>query len=437
MNELLITGLSEVATARGSRPLAGDRQGEVVRLPGAEVLCREGRIVFVGSAGERRRQFGDLEAAPRLDGDGGTLVPGFVDAHTHLPWAGSRENEFAMRLDGKSYLEIAAGGGGILSTVYATRAAGEDELAANTRQRLDRMLGLGTTTAEVKSGYGLSLEAELKQLRAIHRAAGDHPVDVVATLLAAHEFPPELRDDRDAWVEIIAREIVPACAEARLATFCDVFCEHGVFDVEQSRRVLSAGVEHGLRPRLHADEFVDSGGASLAAELGAVSADHLVAVTPKGIEAMARAGVLAVLLPGVSFFLMKDDYAPARRLISAGVPVVLATDCNPGSSHTESLPFIVQLAVFKLRMSIEECLVAVTLNAACCLGLGREIGTVEVGKQADLTLLEGPNLLHLGYHVGINPVRAVVKAGRIVPPAPEGDERNTAPAEGERATDRS
>ncbi len=414
MTELLITGLAEVATAHGSRPLAGDRQGEILRSAGVEVYCRDGRIAFVGTADDRRRRFGSSESAPRLDGGGGTLVPGFVDAHTHLPWAGSRESEFAMRLAGRTYLQIAASGGGILSTVRATREAGEEDLVGNTSQRLDRMLRHGTTTAEVKSGYGLALEGEIKQLRAIRRAARDHAVDAVATLLAAHEFPPEYRDDRDGWVDVITGEIIPACAEAELASFCDVFCERGVFDVEQSRRVLAAGLEHGLRARLHADEFVDSGGAGLAAELGAVSADHLVAVTPEGIAAMAGAGVMAVLLPGVSFFLMKEDYAPARRLVSAGVPVVLATDCNPGSSHTESLPFIIQLAVFKMKLSIEECLVAVTLNAACCLGLGAEVGTIEVGKRADLTLLEGPNLLHLGYHVGVNPVRAVVKGGQVV-----------------------
>ena len=414
MSELLITHLGEVATARGSRPLAGSRQREVDRRPGVEVYCRDGRIAFIGEPEERRRTVGVVEPAARLDGGGGTLVPGFVDAHTHLPWAGSRETEFAMRLAGKTYLEIAASGGGILSSVQATRAASEEELVRNTSRRLDHMLALGTTTAEAKSGYGLSLAAELGQLRAIRRAARAHVIDVVPTLLAAHEFPPEHRDDHDAWIEIIVREIIPACAEAGMARFCDVFCERGVYSVEESRRVLLAGAEHGLAPRLHADEFVDSGGAELAAEIGAVSADHLVAVTPQGIEAMAEAGVLAVLLPGVSFFLMKDDYAPARRLISAGVPVVLATDCKPGSSHTESIPFIVQLAVFKMRLSIEECLVAVTLNAACCLGLGEDVGTVEVGKRADLTLLEGPNLLHLGYHLGVDPVRAVVKGGRVV-----------------------
>ena len=414
MTELLITNLSEVASARGDRPLAGSRQGEIFRQTEVEVFCRDGRIAFVGSREERRRRFPGAAEALRLDGRGGTLVPGFVDAHTHLPWAGDRANEFSMRLAGKTYLEIAAAGGGILSTVRATRAAREEELVRNTAQRLDRMLSHGTTTAEVKSGYGLSLEDELKQLRAIRSAAAGHAIEVVATLLAAHEFPPEYRQDRDAWVDVIAGEIVPACAEAGLARFCDVFCERGVFSVEQSRRVLAAGAEHGLAPRLHADEFVDSGGAGLAAEIGAVSADHLVAITPEGIAAMARAGVSAVMLPGVSFFLMKADYAPARRLIEAGVPVVLATDCNPGSSHTESLPFIVQLAVFQMKLSIEECLVAVTLNAACCLGLGAEIGTIEVGKQADLTLLAGPSLLHLGYHIGVNPVRAVVKAGQVV-----------------------
>ncbi len=414
MTELLITGLGEIASPRGSRPLAGARQGEVFRQAGAEVVCRDGRITFVGTVEERRQHCGSSESMTRLDGGGGTLVPGFVDAHTHLPWAGSRESEFAMRLAGKTYLEIAASGGGILSTVQATRAASEEHLARNTALRFDRMLSHGTTTAEVKSGYGLSLEAELKQLRAIRRASQAHSIEAVATLLAAHEFPPEFRDDPDAWVDIVTNEIIPACAQAGLASFCDVFCEQGVFDVEQSRRVLSSGAEHGLRPRLHADEFVDSGGAALAAEIGAMSADHLVAISGEGIAAMADSGALAVLLPGVCFFLMKEDYAPARSLVSAGVPVVLATDCNPGSSHTESIPFIVQLAVFKMKMSIEECLVAVTLNAACSLGLGDEIGTIEVGKQADLTLLEGSNLLHLGYHIGVNPVRAVVKAGRVV-----------------------
>jgi imidazolonepropionase len=411
--DLLLTDLAEVATPRGSASLAGGDQGRVERLRDAEVVCREGRIAFVGSPEERRRRFGEMEGAERLDGGGGTLVPGFVDPHTHLPWAGSREEEFARRLAGATYQEIAAAGGGILSTVAATRGAGEEVLAANVRRRLDLMLAHGTTTAEAKSGYGLSTAVELAQLQAIREAAAGHAVDLVPTLLAAHEVPPEHRGDRGRYVDLVCEEIVPAAAEAGLARFCDVFCEEGVFSPEESRRVLEAGVRHGLRPRLHADEFVDSGGAALAAELGALSADHLIAVTDAGIEALAAAGVTAVLLPGTSFFLQKHRYAPARRLVAAGVPVALATDCNPGSSYTESLPMVFVLAVYELGLSIEEALVACTLNAAACLGLGGEIGSVEEGKRADLVLLAAPNLLHLAYHYGVNPVAAVVKDGRV------------------------
>lgn len=412
--DLLITNLAEVATAQGSAPRRGAEQGRVSRLRYAEVLCRDGRIAFVGTPEERRGRFGELPEAERLDGKGGTLIPGFVDPHTHLPWAGTREEEFAQRLAGKTYQEIAAAGGGILSTVRSTRAASEEALVGAVRKRLDLMLAHGTTTAEAKSGYGLTHEDELKQLRAIRQASAEHPVDLVPTLMAAHETPPEWRHDRSRWIEQICEEIIPATAEAGLARFCDVFCEHGVFTAEESRKVLETGVRHGLAPRLHADEFVDSGGAQLAGELGALSADHLIAVSEGGIDALAGAGVTAVLLPGTSFFLMKHRYAPARRLIERGVPVALASDCNPGSSHTESMPMVFVLAVFELGLSIEESLTAATLNSACSLGLGAEIGSIEEGKRADLVLLDAPNLLHLAYHYGINPVAAVVKNGRIV-----------------------
>jgi len=410
---LLIHNLAEVATPRGSTPRRGAEQGQVYRLRGAEVLCQDGRIIFVGPPEERLRLWGELPEAARLDGRGGTLIPGFVDPHTHLPWAGTREEEFAARLAGKTYQEIAAAGGGILSTVASTRRASEEELTGCVLRRMDQMLAWGTTTAEAKSGYGLTLGDELKQLRAIRRAAESHPVDLVPTLLAAHEVPPEHRQDRGRYVDLICNEIVPAAAEAGLARFCDVFCERGVFSAEESRRVLEAGARHGLAPRLHADEFADSGGAELAAQLGALSADHLMAVSDAGIEALAGSGVTAVLLPGTSFFLMKKAYAPARRLVAAGVPVALATDCNPGSSHTESMPMIVVLAVLQLGLTIEESLTAATLNAACSLGLGAEIGSIEPGKCADLVLLDAPNLLHLAYHYGINPVAAVVKEGRV------------------------
>lgn len=418
MSDLLIENLGELATPLGTTARKGPEQGRVERLADTVVLCRQGEIAFVGSPAELEQAHGPLPETERLDGRGGTLLPGLIDPHTHLPWAGSREEEFAQRLAGKTYLEIAAAGGGILSTVRSTRSASEDDLTGGVLGRLDRMLALGTTTAEAKSGYGLTRADELKQLRAIRQASTSHPVDLVPTLLAAHETPPEYREERQSYLDLVCQEIIPAAAEEGLASFCDVFCEEGVFSVEESRQVLTAGREHGLAPRLHADEFVDSGGAELAAELGALSADHLIAVSDAGIGALATAGVTAVLLPGTSFFLMKHTYAPARRLVEAGVPIALATDCNPGSSNTESLPMVFVLAVYELGLTIEEALTASTLNAACCLGLGERIGSIEVGKQADLVLLDEPNLLHLAYHYGVNPVAAVIKRGIVVHTAP-------------------
>ncbi|MEO8196785.1 MAG: imidazolonepropionase [Thermoanaerobaculia bacterium] len=420
MSDLLIDNLAEIATPLGSTPRRGAEQAAVARLragsdsSGVEILCRDGRLAFVGSRDDRERLWGELADVPRLDGRRGTAVPGFVDGHTHLPWAGSREDEFVQRLAGRSYQEIAAAGGGILSTVRATRAVDGPTLVELALGRLRWMLSCGTTTAEAKSGYGLTLGDELKQLEAIRAAAALQPVELVPTLLAAHEVPAEYRDRREAYLDLVCDEIVPAAAERGLARFCDVFCEKGVFSAAESRRVLEAGRRHGLLPRLHADEFADSGGAQLAADLGALSADHLMAVSPAGVDALAAAGVTALLLPGTSFFLAKRIYAPARRLIAAGVPVALGTDCNPGSSYTESLPTIAQLAVFELGMSVAEALTAVTLNPACSLGLGAEIGSLEAGKRADVVLLDAPNLLHFAYHYGVNPVRSVVKAGREV-----------------------
>src|SRR4051794_13018246 len=266
MTDLLIHNLAEIATPEGSAPLRGAEQRRVRRLAGAEVVCRAGRIAFVGDPGERRRLFGELPEAERLDGRGGTLIPGFVDPHTHLPWAGTREEEFAARLAGKTYQGIAAAGGGIPSTRASPRRADEDELVANVRRRMDQMLAWGTTTAEAKSGYGLNRDDELKQLRAIRRASSEHPVDLVPTLLAAHEIPPEHRQDRGRYVDLVCEEIIPATAEAGLARFCDVFCETGGFSAAESRRVLEARARHGLSPRLHADEFADSRGAAPAAQ---------------------------------------------------------------------------------------------------------------------------------------------------------------------------
>ncbi len=414
MSSLLIENLAEVATPLGAASRRGAEQGRIRRQPQAEILCRDGRLVFIGDRAERQARFGELPDVTRLDGRGGTAVPGFVDAHTHLPWAGSREEEFLERLRGTSYQEIAAAGGGILSTVAATRRADPEALLAATLDRLAWMLTLGTTTAEAKSGYGLSPESERKQLEVLALAAERQPIELVPTLLAAHEVPPEHRARRERWIEVICEEIVPDVATRGLARCCDVFCERGVFSAEESRRVLTAGRRHGLAPRLHADEFADSGGAELAAELGALSADHLMAISERGIAALAASGVTALLLPGTSFFLAKRTYAPARRLISEGVAVALGSDCNPGSSYTESLPTIAQLAVIELGLSVEETLTALTLNAAATLGLAGEIGSLEEGKRADVVVLDAPNLLHLAYHFGVNPVATVVKGGRVV-----------------------
>lgn len=383
-------------------------------IEGGCLAAREGTIVF---AGTRR----DFESEVALDGNALILdaservvLPGFVDAHTHAPFAGSRHEEFAARLAGSTYEEIAARGGGIRSTVRATRAATDQDLQEGIRERFDRMLLHGTTTCEAKSGYGLTLETELGLLRAVTEAAEQHPLDVVPTLLGAHSVPPEHGEDRAAYVRLVAEEMIPAAAEARLARFCDVFCERSVFSVEESRRILTAGKAHGLRPRLHADQLCDFGGAALAAELHAASADHLEHASDDGIRAMAAAGVSAGLLPGASFSLRSERHAPARRLIEAGVPVFVATDLNPGTSYTESIPAVMALGCLLSDMAVEEALAAATLNAAHSLGLDGEVGSLQAGRRADLILMDIPHYAHIVYHFGVNHVSGVVKSGRIV-----------------------
>jgi imidazolonepropionase len=397
---LLIRNLSQIATPVAVR-------GRDLRIyEHSVIVVAGGRFAYIGP---ERDKPADLAISEDFDARGGTAIPGFVDTHTHLPFAGFRESEFNRRLKGETYEQIAASGGGIASTVRATRAASESELRDNVAARARTMAQYGTTTAEAKSGYGLNLEDELKQLRAIRDA--DSPVRLVPTCLAAHDFPPERRGD-PAYVDEIVERILPAVAEQKLAVFCDAFVERGVFTREQGERVLRAGAALGLVPRLHADELSDTDGAVLAADTGCASADHLMHISDRGIAALAASDTVANLLPATSFFLMSDRYAPARRLLEAGAIVSLSTDCNPGSSMTESMPLVIQLAALKMKMTVEEALTAATLHGAYSLRLSHEIGSIEVGKRADLVLLDAPNYLHLVYHFGVNLVRGTFRDGK-------------------------
>ena len=412
--DLSVLGISQLATPLGPAPRLGDDLGRLLVIDGAAVACRAGRIVFAGSERDYRQAVEMEPGGVVVDARGGTVIPGFVDAHTHLPFAGWRESEFNERLRGATYSEIAARGGGILSTVRATRAASREDLVTLVRARLDAMLALGTTLVEAKSGYGLSLEAELKQLEALREGAAGHPLEVVATFLGAHTVPQELKADRARYVDAVVEEMLPEVGRRGLADYADVFVDAHAFSKDEARRILTAARSHGLRPRLHADQLAADGTAELAAELGAASADHLEHVTDEGIEALARAGTTAILLPAAGYFLMQDTKAPARRLVAAGVPVAVATDFNPGSCPTESMGAVLEHACLSLRLSIDEAITAATLNAAHALGRAGETGSIEVGKRADFVVHAVPNRYHLVYRLGVRRVRTVIAGGRLV-----------------------
>jgi imidazolonepropionase len=410
---ILVRNIKQIATPRGRAGVRGAAMRELELHDDAVLVIDGERFAYVG----RERDMPRLAITEDADAKGATAIPGFVDSHTHIPFAGFRESEFNRRLKGETYEQIAASGGGIASSVHATRAASEETLTSNVLARTQMMARYGTTTSEAKSGYGLDVACELKQLRAIRAAAADSPVRLVATCLAAHEFPPESRGSnaaREGWVSTIISEILPAVAEEKLAVFCDAFVERGVFTRDEGERVLRAAAALGMIPRLHADELSDTHGAALAAELDAASADHLMHISEDGIRALGRSGTVANLLPGTSFFLMSDRYAPARRLIEEGAIVSLSTDCNPGSSMTESMQIVMQLATLQMKMTVEESLTAATLNGAQSLRMAHEIGSIEAGKRADFVLLDAPSYLHLVYHFGVNLVREVWRDGRRV-----------------------
>lgn len=392
---------------------------ELLVVDDPAVVFRNARFEWIGPQNELPADL-RKSVTREVDGRGGTILPGFVDTHTHIAFAGFRESEFNRRLHGESYEEIARSGGGIASTVRSTRAASEETLVARLHERTRRMAEHGTTTAEVKSGYGLELETELRQLRAIRAASDDSPVRLVATCLAAHDIPPEARNDaaaREAYMKVIENEIYPRVREERLATFCDVFVERGVYTLEEGERLLRAGMKNGLRPRIHADELSDTGGATLAASLGAASADHLMYVSADGIRALSKSETVANLLPSTSLFLMSEKLAPARELIDSGAIVSLSTDCNPGSSMTESMQLVMQLASLRMKMTVEEVLTAATLHGAISIGMASEIGTLEKGKRADFVILDAPDYLHLVYHFGVNLITTVYRDGQQIHPS--------------------
>ncbi len=404
-------GAAELATPRGSSARPQGAMGEIDVVPGGAVAIDAGSIVAVGRISELEALF---HPRARLDARGGTIVPGFIDAHTHPVFLGTREDEFELRTQGKTYVEIAQAGGGILSSVRGVRGASREELLARLLVRLDRFLELGTTTIEAKTGYGLALEDELKCLEVLKQASKIHPVTIVPTFLGAHDYPAEFRERKPAYVDLLVDEMLPRVAESKLAEYCDIFTEGHVFDLDASRRILTRAKELGFALRMHVDQLTPLGGAQLAAELGAVSADHLEFVSDEGIEALARANVSAVLCPVVPLYLRVDKEAPARRMIDRGVAVAISTDFNPGSCYLQSLPEALTWAALRYRMSAAEALTSATLNAACSLGRGSLLGTLEPGKQADLVVLDVPNHRHLVYELGRNAVAAVIKRGKVV-----------------------
>ena len=399
-------------TCAGPAPRRGPAQAAAAAIPGGVVASRDGRIVFAGAQADFDARVRLSDGAVVVDARGGTVVPGFVDPHTHVIYAGDRREELRRRLAGATYAEVAAAGGGIVSTVRATREASEASLVESGRERLAEMLRAGTTTAEAKSGYGLETSAELKMLRVIRRLAAEQPIDLSPTFLGAHEVPVEYRDRRRAYIDLVIDGMIPAVAAEGLAEWCDVFCEAGVYTPEESRAILEAGARAGLRPRIHADELAASGGADVAAALGARSADHLLFVTPESASRMAEAGVVATLLPAAAFYLKLGRFAPARMLVERGVAVALATDLNPGGGFTPSMPFVMTLACFAMGMTLEEALVGATINAAYAIDRHEEVGSLEPGKQMDAVVIDG-ELVDL-IRVGAPAIRHVIKRGRVV-----------------------
>jgi imidazolonepropionase len=416
MRPIFIKNASQLITIKNSSntPLIKEAMSNLGIIENGSVLIENGRIIAVGKDKALSNQYSErLKEALVIDASGKLVTPGLVDPHTHLIFAGSREQEFNMRLQGKTYMEIMEMGGGIHTTARQTKSASQEELFNEGYERLNQFLLHGVTTIEAKSGYGMEWETERKQLEVVKSLNQQHVVDIVSTFMGAHAVPKKYKENPEQYVELVTKEMIPKVAELGLAEFNDVFCEKGVFTPKQAKRILETGKEFGLRPKIHADEIEPYGGAELAAEVGAISADHLLKTSEIGSYLMAKRGVVGVLLPGTAYFLMAE-FANARKLIDNGVPVALATDFNPGSSPTASLPFIMNLGCLKMGMTPAEVIPAATINASHAIGRGNEIGSIEVGKKADITIFNVSNFMKLQYFYGINHTDTVIKNGQIV-----------------------
>ncbi|HDP36897.1 MAG TPA: imidazolonepropionase [Candidatus Atribacteria bacterium] len=409
---MLIKNASEVVTCSGFKAKTGQEMSDLKIISDGAVVIEEGIIKAVDKSDKLLEYFKETDYQI-IDASGKSVLPGFVDSHTHFVFGGYRAEEFCWRLSGISYMDIMQRGGGIINTVKATRAASKKELYNDGIKRLNSMLSFGVTTVEGKSGYGLSYETEIKQLEVMDELDKAHPIDVVKTFLGAHAVPEKYKGKEDEFIDYIISEILPVVAEKKLAEFCDIFCEKNVFSIEQSKRLLLKAKEMGLGLKIHADEIVQLGGAELAAELGAVSADHLLQTSDKGIKEMAKTGVVATLLPGTAFSL-KEPYPKTRYMIDNHCAVALATDMNPGSCFTESIPLIFALATIYMNMSVEEAISALTINGAAALNRAETIGSIDVGKKGDVSILEFPSYKYIPYHLGVSCIEKVIKNGKIV-----------------------
>ncbi len=409
MEQLLIKNAAQIFTPKGQAARKGAAMKDVDVYENASILIEDGKIVAVGDDPRMK----DVPADRQIDATGKAVLPGFVDSHTHFVFGGYRPDEFLWRMEGMTYMEIMERGGGIANTMKATREASEEELITHSLDFLEKMLAFGITTVEGKSGYGMDYDTELKQLRVMRELEKRQPVSIVRTFLGAHSVPTNYKGRNDEFIDFLLQEVMPTVKAEKLAEFCDVFCEKGVFSIEESRRLLTKAREMGFKLKIHADEIVTFGGSELAGELKCTSADHLLHASDAGIKALADNDVVATLLPTTAFCL-KEPYAPARKMIDAGCAVALATDFNPGSGFTNSVPLMIALAVIYMGMTAEEAITALTLNGAAAVGRADSIGSIEVGKEADLVLLQYPSYKFLPYHTGVNIVDSVVKGGKLV-----------------------